>query len=626
MDPTEEVQEQQQPKIHYTNHNGVLGHMFVIGIGTESFAFTIEDNLFRLFKTMVETDPETGLEVNPANFDIDAIAFANPLPPDFKGTPDPRMLITMQDFKATLKSERDYMANYVREQLEDVGGGGSGDKPDPTSPTNPVTAMLQPTMFTVDMLVPELTQILGTLPMQTFVDRVVLETHTNFTLLDGTEDEWFFSIGTADPTEAELLIPKTPITELNKRRAWVVDVQRTFANPTAFVLYIYNVTEENPNPLPGPVEPEEPDPDGDFVQAVFLNHSEVTYGLTSDASKKVWNLTVQSDDALPGFDQPDLFGEIGDAQLIDVGVNMPFKPGHRYRVLQQNPALVHFSMDPRVEEVEGVWTKFATYDWNPENPEEEFRYYFCMKPSAGEIDYLHLFVYDLDGETPEQVCRTYHIRNLVTFRDIVAPPPPVMDTFEQFARASTPDIDVHIESDTETDCTIIVSGSTATGNISHPELFGDLSGANGIDIEINLPIEIGATVMVVQINKALEIFKDDPSISSSPDGNVWVKQKTYTRENDGEEFKYCFVLTERVEEEEFVTIALFNEGEENPFKTYTIKNEIYFATPEIPQTFAMRRRAAVMALAEEGDEESSEKATTSTGKDEGACRIRILSF
>lgn len=625
MDPTEEVQEQQQPKIHYTNHNGILGHMFVIGIGGESFAFTIEDNLFRLFKTMVETDPETGQEVNPAHFDMDAIAYANPLPPDFKGEVNPRMVVTMKDFKDALKSERDFMGNYVREQLEDVTGGGGSSTSDPTSPTNPVSGMLQPAMFTVDMLVPELTQILGTLPAQSFIDRIVLETHTNFTLLDGTEDAWQFSIGTADPTEAELIIPKTPITKLNEQRAWVVDVQRTFANPTAMVFYIYNITEENPNPLPGPVEPEEPDPDGDFVQAVYLNHGEVTYGLTSDASKKVWNLTVQSDDALPGFNQPDLFGEIGDAQLIDVGVNLPFKPGHRYRVLQQNPALEHFSADPSVEEVEGVWTKFATYEWNPEDPKEDCIYYFCMKPSAGEIDYLHLFIYDLDGETPEQVCRTYHVRNLVTFREIIAPPPPVMDSFVQFARASTPDIDVHIESDTETECSIIVSGSTASANISHPELFGDLDGANGIDIEINLPIEIGATVLVTQINKALEIFKDDPSVSSSEDQTAWIKQKQYTREDDGEEFIYCFALTERVDEEEYVHIAIFNEGEEAPFKTYTIKNEIYFATPEIPRTFAMRR-AAVMALSDETEGESGEKVSTSTGKDEGACRIRILSF
>lgn len=618
-----EEMEVQQPKIHYTNHNGILGHMFVIGIGSESFAFTIEDNLFRLFKTMVETDPETGLELHLAQFDMDAIAYANSLPPDFQGEPDPRMLITMQDFKAALKSEREYMGNYVREQLEDVvGSGGSssgGSNNDPTSPTNPVNAMLQPTMFTVDMLVPELTQILGTLPMQTFIDRIILETHTNFTLLDESEDTWQFSIGTADPTEAELLIPKTPIAELNKQRAWVVDIQRTFANPTAFVLYIYNVTPDNPNPGPGPVEPEEPDPDGDFVQAVFNNHGEVTYGLTSDASKKVWNLTVQSDDAVAGFDHPELFGELGDAPLIDIGVNMPFKPGHRYRVLQQNPALEYFADDSRVENVEGTWTKIATYEWNPEDPEEEFVYCFCMMPSAGEIDYLHLFIYDLDEETPEQVCRTYHIRNLVTFREVVIPPPPVMDSFEQFVQVSTPDIDAHIESQSDTDCTIIVSGSTATKNISHPELFGDLGDVNGIDLVINLPIEVGDTVKIVQINKALALFEGDPSISSSEDKTDWVKIKNYTRETT-EEFTYCFVLTEReTDEPEYVVIALYADGSEEPFKTYTIRNEIYFATPEVNR---MRSRSAMLL----SDDSEDSRVSTSTGKDEGACRIRIISF
>lgn len=632
------MDEEQVLNIHYTNHNGVLGHMFVIGIGEESFAFTIDKNVFKMFKTLVETN-EDGQEINRAIFDMDGQLFSDPIPIDQVGPIDPRKVITMADLIEYFKSEKIALHDYVTELMNDIigsggvgGGSGSGSTGggDPSSTLLPFRPMLEPSMFTVDMLVPKYTLLLGTLTAQSFIDRIVLETHSKFILLDESEDEWQFSIGLADPAEAEFLIPRTPITELNKRKAWVVDIQHTFPDPTAFALYIYHITKEDPNPDPGEVKPEEPpDPDGDFVQTVYLSHANTTYSLTSDNSKKVWNVTIQGDDVFPAFNHPELFGDIGKMKLIDVGVNIPMKPGHRYRVDQYNPALQFFAHDNRVENADGLWIKSAEYDWTDKPEDEECEYYLCLMPSTGETDYVHLYLYDLDGDTPSLVTRTYHIRNLINFRpseeeEEPEPGPSEPEEFTQMVQVSTPDITAKIESDDGATCNMTIGGLTTGANISHPELFGDVGGEKAIDVVINLPVEKGDRVIVVQINKALQHFAHDPSVTDGDTGGVlWTKSKTYTHEEDGP-FEYAFVLTESEGDSDIVHIAVYKDGEGvlEPYRTYIIANDVQFTPDEAKQSLR-RQLYPIMPLAE-GDGTSGP--TTSTGEDEGAIRIRILSF
>lgn len=78
------------------------------------------------------------------------------------------------------------------------------------------------------------------------------------------------------------------------------------------------------------------------------------------------------------------------------------------------------------------------------------------------------------------------------------------------------------------------------------ETFGELpEDLDVIDVTLNLPVKKGDIFTVAQVNRALENYPDDPSVSYNEESDVWTKVKEYTWSEDDtdENFDYKFLVT-----------------------------------------------------------------------------------
>lgn len=365
----------------YTNLEAIIGQSFTIGYGGTSLTMTVsrdENNRIGIQFTG-DVKGERFSSSYTANSDEDLCNLATVL--------------------NLLKNSEDGTYGYIDSKIAEMTGGTTGNN-----------VMLLPISvnvndITVDV---EYAQSFGNLIRNKFVDRIVFEILTPFYKANGKELQ--FSVGTAADPEA--FVPKFGIDELQTTK--VVDVFKTLDETTEFKLYAY-LEPDDPDPGPDP-EPEPEDPyDREFVQRVDNNHPEVSSSMSTDASGNIVNITLSGDNLTPSVLDTGTFGEVT-GNYMDFSVNIPLRVTGEchYRVVQMNPALAYYDgKDEFVSNIDGVWTKDKSYTIRED--EMELLMSFLLTQSAGSEDYVHLYIYDLDSEHPEDAFRTYHIKNELNF-------------------------------------------------------------------------------------------------------------------------------------------------------------------------------------------------------------------
>lgn len=360
----------------YHDIQALLGTSFTLGFGDIHTTFTVVRNE-ETQQLMLQLD--TGLNTG-----------AMPIRTTYKAISDDE-LCNLKTTREWLDALETSVRGYVNEKVADITGGTSGGN-----------VMLLPVSINVNDVTEATYNItMGTLARDKFIDRVIFEVLTPFSKADGSTLE--FSVGTDE--NPELLVPKTNISSLQS--TLVVDICKTITADTTIKVFGYMTTEE-------PEEPDDPY-DKEFVQRVDNNHESVSVSMTSDANDDVINITLSGDNLTGSVLDSETFGEVtGD--YMDFAVNIPLKATgvSRYRIVQTNPALAYYDgKDEYVSNDDGVWTKDRTYEFGEE--EEELLLSFLMTQSAGADDYAHIWVYDLDSETPDVAFRTYHIKNELNF-------------------------------------------------------------------------------------------------------------------------------------------------------------------------------------------------------------------
>lgn len=279
--------------------------------------------------------------------------------------------------------------DYTDNSIKELTGGTTG-----------ANVMLLPIQLTADDMIDGYSVAFGKLAANKFVDRIIFEVTEGFS----TDELYDISIGTV--TKPEAFVPKFSTDKLAS--TYIINVCRTMETESDFVLYV--------SKHPDPVEPEpdpEPEPGFVFEQKIINEHEGVSTSITSDASEKVWSITLTGDDLNAQILDTETFGTV-DGAVMDFALNFPTDNTHRYRVVQRNPALQYFSDDPYIGESGGIYTKDKNYTLSEED--EEMIYKFAVTESTGDSDYIHIWVYDLDGEDPENAILTYHIKNNLTFK------------------------------------------------------------------------------------------------------------------------------------------------------------------------------------------------------------------
>ncbi|MCM1219546.1 MAG: hypothetical protein NC548_34130 [Lachnospiraceae bacterium] len=94
-----------------------------------------------------------------------------------------------------------------------------------------------------------------------------------------------------------------------------------------------------------------------------------------------------------------------------------------------------------------------------------------------------------------------------------------------------------LNKDGEYDVTIV--GTSVESNILYPDVFGELE-IPVVEMGIEIPVICGDTYRVIQENKILRIYEDDPFISHDEEMDLWIKDKEYVMDEDF--FKYLFLL------------------------------------------------------------------------------------
>lgn len=241
---------------------------------------------------------------------------------------------------------------------------------------------------------------LGSLPPTSYIDHIAVEVAYPMSKGDGSRYEMAIGIE-GDP---EKFVPWFEVTNMDKSISF--NIFKTLSTSTELKAFVRAWV--NPNP---------------YVPAVVNGHEHVLTEMRSDASNKVFELVVHSNDiADDDVLNTELFGEDARGKnLLDFGINIDVPKLHRFRIRQTNPALVNWSQDPTIDVEDGLYVKDKTYDPLPKD-EEDFIYYFCLQPSTGDNDYVHIIVYDLDSETPDTGIFSFHVKNELT--KVVTEPDP----------------------------------------------------------------------------------------------------------------------------------------------------------------------------------------------------------
>lgn len=362
----------------YHDISAILGKTFRIGYGSVNATLTVVE------------DPDTK-EVS-LQIDRPISVGSNKMITSYKALDDADV-VNLATLISHLDATEEAVYDYIDGKISEMTGGTTGGN-----------VMLNPVSVNVDNIIEATYEALfGTLDRNKFIDRVVFEVATPFSKADGKKLE--FSVGV--DADKNYLVPKFSIEKLQS--TLVVDVCKTLEEKTAIKLFAYLETDE-----------EEDDPfDPEFTQRVDNTHDEVATSLSSDAMGNVINITLTGNNLTGDVTDKETFGDVtGD--YMDFTINIPLKAegDSHYRIVQQNPALEFYNgRDEYISNKEGTWTKDKTYTVTQGSG--EFLYSFLMTKTTGEDDYVHIYLYDLDGSEPDKAIRTYHIQNKLTFTDQV---------------------------------------------------------------------------------------------------------------------------------------------------------------------------------------------------------------
>lgn len=367
----------------WKDFTGIFGTSFRIGYGVANATFTIN-----------VITAEDGTQVYELNIDRILNAGVNPIRTTYKATNDDE-LCNLKTLMELLSATETAAYRYIDEKVREITGGTTGGN-----------VMLSP--ISVELKnIPEGDGSFGfgTLSVNKFIDRIIFEVTAPFFL--NAPKTLHFSIGSSENAKEDI-VPKFSIDTLQSTK--VINVEKTLTSQTNFFLFSFYDTGENPE------EPEGPSYDPTFEQTLINQHENVTGSITSDADGDVVEIHLSGSDLVGSVLSTDTFGNVT-GKYMDFGVTIPMKAtgDTHYRIVQQNPALEYYNgTDPNVSNNGGIWTKDKEYTFPDDiGPSELFE--FLLTESSGDTDYIHIYIYDLDSETPDQIIRTYHIKNELHF-------------------------------------------------------------------------------------------------------------------------------------------------------------------------------------------------------------------
>lgn len=364
----------------WKDFTGVFGTAFTIGYGNTNATFTVS----------VEVN-EDGAQTVILNVDRALDTGAQPIRSSFRATNE-NELCNLRTLLEHLSATETAAYNYIDEKIQEITGGTTGGN-----------VMLSPMSLNLaDIPEGDGSFGFGTLSINKFIDRIIFEVKTPFYVIEPKTLQ--FSIGSSENAKEDI-VPKFGIDTLQSTK--VVNIAKTLTSQTDFYLFSYLDTGE---------EPEGPDYDPAFEQTLTNDHESVSGSIMSDADGDVIEVHLSGSNLVGSVLDTETFGDVA-GDYMDFGVSIPMKASGdtHYRIVQQNPALAYYkSIDPNITNQDGIWTKDKEYTF-PDSTGSSEELKFLLTQSSGDADYVHIYIYDLDSETPDQIIRTYHIMNALNF-------------------------------------------------------------------------------------------------------------------------------------------------------------------------------------------------------------------
>lgn len=490
--------------------------------------------------------------------------------------------------------------NYIDGKIAEMTGGTTGNN-----------VMLLPLAINVNDITTETYEnLFGSLPRDKFVEKVIFEVTTPFSKINET-DTLEFSVGTDEDKEA--FVPRFGLEHLQS--TYVVNVCKSLSQETNIKLFAYLNESVDPEPEPEP----EPSPyDPNFTQRVENNHAGVAASLTTDASGNVVHISLSGDALIGNVEDTDTFGEIT-GNYMDFGVNIPLHEDGscHYRIVQMNPALALYDgIDEYVHNVDGVWTKDREYTIAA-GETDELLLKFLMGQQANSDDFTHLYIYDLDNDTPESAFRSYHIENLLNFAAPINVPMTVSEE-------ETPLFDVEFISVKEgaISSTLDENGNTIyhlQGQVTDKS--AEMRAALGIDAVAP------CTMISIRCNKDFGAAGARVTIS-----NPYLKQVEDSKTDDGEFYYtdmmvYPSIITDGTfwidiplcNDASYPIVVLITDQATGQSYTVSVDNQLTIIPATQPSEERLVYRDSFNLTARD------EPSVTAAG-DTGAMRVRILSF
>lgn len=365
------------------NSDGTIKSKFQIGLGAESPTLSKEDGHLILNVPLRFTKQE-GQEVIEPDHDEDAV--------------------TLGYLTRRLNQNYNDAIQYMNKVLNDLFNSGTKppetENPDPDEPVTPPDNPGGISLGNVMLLPTDITELedgakysLGILPRMKFIERIIFELHEPFTTASG--DQYEIAIGT--PADVTKFTPWLNITKLDDTALY--EIMRSLTDDTEFIATLRKVVVEEPEPVP------------EFdVQFYTYGRDRIIDTVRKDASGRVISITVYCDDAShEEVLNTELFGEeIKGQGYMDFGINLPVQPGKTYRIIQNNPALAAYAEhDPNIALTDEGWLKVKEYEVSDDS--EDFIYSFLLGHAAGENDYVHIWLYDVEDD--EKALFSFHIKN-----------------------------------------------------------------------------------------------------------------------------------------------------------------------------------------------------------------------
>ena len=368
----------------WKDFKGVYGTAFTIGYGATNATFSLS--------ILVNEDGSQTIELN---VDRGINTGELPMRSSYRATNEDE-LCNLKTIMELLGATESAAYDYIDGKIKEITGGTTGGN-----------VMLSPINLELDDIVDgESSFGFGTLPINKFIDRVIFEVKTPFFVSNPKTLQ--FSIGSSESSKEDI-VPKFSIDTLQSTK--VVNVEKTLTKQTEF--YLFTFFDDG---VEDPEEPTGPDYDPTFKQTLTNNHPEVSGTISSDADGDVVEVHLTGTDLTGSVLSTETFGEVT-GNYMDFAVSIPMKASGEthYRIVQQNPALSYYSgVDANISNNGGIWTKDKEYTF-PDSTGPSELLEFLLTESSGDTDYIHIYIYDLDSETPDQIIRTYHIKNELSF-------------------------------------------------------------------------------------------------------------------------------------------------------------------------------------------------------------------